>query len=152
MRSTTCSSYFRLAFRNCVGSHARVILGFVAFQLFLVEAVDVKSIIGVDRVFQIVARVLVWWKKEVWMKKPMCSSETAVERANKKMRHVRYRLQILFRHTKRLCKSWAKHMRCAPRLWTDCTALYVQCLLVYWKHSVDFLGFFQRKRNHSQMM
>ena len=33
------------------------------------------------------------------------------------------------------CNSWAKRVRCVPRLRTDCTVLYVQCLWVYFPHT-----------------
>ena len=44
------------------------------------------------------------------------------------------RWHTLFRRTKMLCNPWAKRVRCVPRLWKDCTALYVQSLWVYCLH------------------
>ena len=47
-----------------------------------------------------------------------------------------------------LCNSWAKRVRCVPRLWRDCIALYVQCLWVYCPHThrlIFWISFQERK-------
>ena len=96
-----------------------VLRGFPHSAGFHVRVIGLREddhVLGVflSRSVPIVVRVLMSRYKEEWMRKMMCSwYEDKCER------------KILFKRTKISDNSWAKRVRCVPRLRTDCTALYV---------------------------